>query len=265
MTLSRALRMRSFDLSLDGEGAPIRASGRVDGDSVLVLAIDAGTDKVDSQRVALSGPILLPTLVPLAVALTRDPKVGKHYVLPVFDPARMAPRDVRTRRSRRIALRRERQRGVRLDDRRAGTACCPTPCAPGDVAADSGGGFSGWIDEQGRIVETTQLGFDLRRMPYEVAFENWRNDSTRVDGHRRPRHPRDDGDRGEQANGQSTSTRCAFDCPGVSLGGFDLNGAAAAIVGDTLIVTSAARQRAGRRRRSSRIASATARTRCRSR
>ena len=43
--------------------------------------------KPDSQRVALTGPVLLPTLVPLAVALTRRRGSARHYVLPVFDPA----------------------------------------------------------------------------------------------------------------------------------------------------------------------------------
>ena len=45
------------------------------------------------------------------------------------------------------------------------------------VVTDTGAGaagFSGWIDEQGRVVQTSQLGFELRRLPYEVAFENWR-------------------------------------------------------------------------------------------
>src|SRR5215211_1880165 len=94
VVLSRAMRMRSFDLSVDTEGAPIRATGEVDGDSVLVLGIASGKDKPESQRIALSGPILLPTLVPLAIALGEGPKVGRHYVLPVFDPASMSPKDV---------------------------------------------------------------------------------------------------------------------------------------------------------------------------
>ena len=79
--LSRALHMRTFDFSLDGEGTPIHAGGRIDGDSVLVLAIGAGTDKADSQRVALSGPVFLPTLVPLAVAhhgATQGRKALRH-------------------------------------------------------------------------------------------------------------------------------------------------------------------------------------------
>jgi transglutaminase-like putative cysteine protease len=49
------------------------------------------------------------------------------------------------------------------------------------VAEASGGGaFSGWVDDQGRVLRTTQLGFGLERQPYEVAFENWRTDSTRL-------------------------------------------------------------------------------------
>ncbi len=34
--------------------------------------------------------------------------------------------------------------------------------------------FDGWVDAQGRIVESSQGGVTLRRMAYEMAFENWR-------------------------------------------------------------------------------------------
>ena len=50
VVLSRGLRVRRFELSLDTEGAPIRAGGRVEGDSVLVFALVAGGAKADSQR-----------------------------------------------------------------------------------------------------------------------------------------------------------------------------------------------------------------------
>ena len=36
------------------------------------------------------------------------------------------------------------------------------------------------MDDQGRVLRTTQLGFRLERQPYEVAFENWRTDSTHL-------------------------------------------------------------------------------------
>jgi transglutaminase-like putative cysteine protease len=179
VTLSRALRMRKFNLSIHAEGPAINATGTIDGDSVLVLSIASGTDKPETQRIALSGPILLPTLIPLAIALGDGPKVGRHYVLPVFDPSSMSPRDVG------LDVRAEslfvvddsavvdsatsRWRGVQPDTIRAW-----------QVTAQSKGGFSGWIDDQGRIMQTTQLGFELRRLPYEVAFSNWRSDAARA-------------------------------------------------------------------------------------
>lgn len=233
--LSRALHMRSFDFSLDGEGTPIRAAGRIDGDSVLVLAINAGTDKVDSQRVALSGPVFLPTLVPLAAAITARPKVGKHYVIPVFDPARLAPAEVR------IDVRAESLFVVNDSSAYDSTAArwhgvLPDTIRAWRLAADSGRGFSGWIDEQGRVVATSQLGFDLRRMPYEVAFENWRNDTSRV-------AITDDRDILETtaiaANKRMAKRVDALRVrlTGVALSGFDLNGERQRLLGDTLVVS----------------------------
>jgi hypothetical protein len=179
VTLSRALRLKDFDLALTTESGPVRADGTVEGDSVLLLRIASGSDTGRTSRIPLNGPILLPTLLPLAVALGEKPSVGKHYTLPVFDPATMAPKnvdlDVRAESlfvlddSAAFDSATKRWRGVHADSIHAW-----------QVSSSSNGGFSGWIDEQGRIVETTQLGLALRRLPYEVAFENWRADSGRT-------------------------------------------------------------------------------------
>src|SRR4029079_3580072 len=92
-TLSRALRLTSFDLSIESEGAPISATGTVEGDTALVLTMTSGNDKPEVRRIPLNGSLLVPTLVPIVVALVDQPKVGKRYVLPVFDPASMAPKE----------------------------------------------------------------------------------------------------------------------------------------------------------------------------
>jgi len=237
ITLSRAFHLIKFDLTIDAEGPPVRAAGRVEGDTVLVLGVGSGTGKTDSQRVALRGPILLPTLVPLAVALTERPKLGKHYVFPVFDPSTMTPRDVG------LDVRAEslfvvndsavfdssaaRWRGVLPDTIRAW-----------QVVAETAGGFSGWIDEQGRIVETTQLGFELRRLPYEVAFENWRADS----GHVAVSDDRDILETTAIAANVRMSTRVSsleLRLSGVSLAGFDLTGPHQRLTGNMLVVSQA--------------------------
>lgn len=179
VTLSRALRMTKFDIVSDTGGPQIQTDGVVEGDSVLILSIASGAAKPETRRVALAGPILSPTLVPLALALTDRPKIGKHYLLPVFDPSTMAPTniglDVRAESvfvvndSSAFDSTSKQWHGIQPDTVRAWR-----------IESPSTAGFSGWVDEQGRVVATTQHGLALVRLPYEVAFENWRNDSTHL-------------------------------------------------------------------------------------
>lgn len=233
VTLSRALRMRKFDLSIHADGPAINATGTVEGDSVLVLSIASGKDKPETQRIALSGPILLPTLIPLAIALGEGPKVGRHYVLPVFDPSSMSPRDVG------LDVRAEslfvvddsavvdsatsRWRGVTPDTIRAW-----------QVTAQSKGGFTGWIDDQGRIVQTTQLGLDLRRMPYEVAFTNWRADATRAVTSDRDILETTAIAANKRMNKRVDALRVRLS--NVDLSGYDLTGQRQQLSGDTLTI-----------------------------
>jgi Transglutaminase-like superfamily len=180
VTLSRSLRLSRFDLSLESDAAPSEMTGRVDGDSVLVIH-SAAKPRPDVSRLSIAGPILLPTLVPLVVALSEKPSIGKRYVLPVFDPTTKSSRNVGyTIRAESLFVLSDSAvldtmmipplwRGARPDTVRAW-----------EVVPDSGVsiGFSGWVDEQGRIVATSQLGLELRREPYELAFRNWQNDPT---------------------------------------------------------------------------------------
>ncbi len=235
VTLSRSLRLKKFDFSMETEGAPIFATGSVEGDSLLVLNVSSGREKPETQRVALAGPVLLPTLVPIAIALGEGAKVGKHYILPVFDPASMSVKDVGMdiraeslfviSDSAVIDSSTKRWRGVQPDTIRAW-----------QVTSESRGVFTGWIDEQGRIVQTTQLGFDLRRMPYELAFLNWRADTLRhlVSADRDILETTAIA-ANKRMDRQVDSIRLRLS--NVSLNGFDLNGQRQRLVGDTLIIS----------------------------
>lgn len=237
VTLTRAMRMTDFDFELLTESAPIVAKGQVSGDSLLLLSIASGNTKPDTQRVALTGPILLPTTVPLALALADVPKVGKHYEMPVFNPASMAANtvsfDVQAESSFVVNdsavfdSTSKRWRGIR-----------PMPIRAWQINGKSAAGFNGWIDEQGRIVETTQLGFVLRRLPYEIAFDNWRAD-------RRERAAGVPQDRdilettaiaaNKKLAGRVSALRVRLS--GASLTDFDLNGLRQHFSGDTLSIT----------------------------
>ena len=178
--LTRGLRVISFTIDVDAELSPIKASGRVIGDTLLEYGIrGAPGQPVDTQRVKLTGPILLPTLVPLAVALGERPHAGAAYTLPVFDPSSMSSRNVRVsvqaesvfviQDSSIFEPAKARWKGSRPDTIRAWKL---------STDATGAAGFNGWVDEQGRVVLAQQLlGLTLERRPYEVAFENWKADA----------------------------------------------------------------------------------------
>ena len=234
VTLSRGLRVRQFDVAINTEGAPLRAAGRVDGDTVLIFSMTSGGEKPDSQRIALAGPVLLPTLVPLAVALTEPPKIGKHYVMPVLNPATMQTKnvgfDIRAESSFVVNdsavfdTVTSRWRGVLPATIRGWQV----------VARDSGLSFSGWIDDQGRIIETSQLGFVLRRLPYEVAFENWRSESTLSIGADRDILETTAIGANKRMGASLEAIRLRLS--GVSLNGFNVDGDQQRLSGDTLTV-----------------------------
>lgn len=235
VTLSRSLRVRAFDVTVEAEGPPVHAVGNVHGDSALDLAISSGGGAAETQHIPLSGPILLPTLLPLAVALGEQPKVGKRYVLPVFDPSTMKPHDVS------MDIRAESLFVVNdssVYDSTAGRwrGTQPDTLHAWQVAGEGSGAFSGWIDEQGRIVQTQQLGFTLHRLPYEVAFENWRIESARDTS---VTADRDILEISAIAANKRLDRRVAdlrVRLTNVDLTGFDLQGGRQRLVGDTLLI-----------------------------
>ena len=199
--------------------------------------------KPDTQRLRLNGPILLPTLVPLAVALEDKPRVGKSYVLPVFDAASLAPKDVR------LEIEAESLFVVNdssVFDSTSGIwkGVLPDTIRAWQIVSQSGGGFGGWVDEQGRLVASNQLGFRLQRRPYEVAFENWRRESdTTKSGSvaKKSAVPRDRDVLETTAIAankrlKSTLTELRVRVGGVALNGFDLQGGRQRLLGDTLVV-----------------------------
>ncbi|MES2180065.1 MAG: transglutaminase-like domain-containing protein [Gemmatimonadota bacterium] len=241
--LSRALRVSSFTVDIDAGLTPMKATGTVLGDSILLLALRGVVGQVaDTQRIRLSGPILLPTLVPLAVALGETPKVGANYTLPLFDITSMAPKEVR------INVQAESlfvlQDSSVFDTPSARwVGALPDTVRAWRLASDTSGGattgFSGWVDHQGRVVLTNQLlGLTLERRPYEVAFENWR-----IDGAKRGNSVSADEDIYETTAISANKTirkdleELKVRLTGVDLGSFDVKGYRQRLRGDTLTIT----------------------------
>jgi hypothetical protein len=239
VVLSRALALRTFDVQADAAGTPMRVTGRTEGDSAVVFVMDVPGQAADTQRVPVRGPVLVPALAPLAVALGETPKLHKTYRLPTFDPQQMQSRD--------LALTVLAESVFVMDDsarfdaaaRRWTSARTDTVRAWHVVSSDFTG-FDGWVDAQGRVVLATQAaGITLRRMAYELAFENWRiaRDAATATG---SGATRDILENTAISAGVSltaaTLPRLRVRLTGVSLAGFDLDGGRQSLRGDTLLV-----------------------------
>lgn len=240
--LTRTLRLRTFDVAVEADQGPVRVQGEVFGDTALRLDLRMADGAPDTARLRLNGPILLPNLVPLAVALEDQLSVGKSYVLPLFDPTSSQSKDVR------IEITAESLFVVNdssMFDSTSGrwVGVLPDTVRGWQLSGDAGSGIGGWVDAQGRLLATTQMGFQLRRLPYEVAFENWRRDSEATGGGGARATAavakRDVLETTAIASNKRFGTalsRLRVRLGGVSLRGFDLHGGRQRLVGDTLSV-----------------------------
>ncbi len=238
VNLTRGFRVRDFTFDLTAGAGPIKASGQVDGDSVVTLIVRAGSAKPDTQRFQVEGPVLLPNLIPLAVALGSTPSVGQTVTLPVLDPVAMSARPLTLTIDAETLFVVHDSATVDTAAGRWLGALADTVRAWHVVPSGSTTFQPAWVDEQGRVVESTQFGsLVLRRMPYELAFENWRLES------RRGAPVTNDRDILE-TTAIAAKKRVTRDMPrlrvrlrGVDLTGFDLDGGRQRLRGDTLTVT----------------------------
>jgi hypothetical protein len=237
VTLSRGLHIRDFALETHAAGSPEEIGGRVEGDSVVVVGARRGLAPADTQRVRIEGPVLLPSLLPLALALGERPQVGKSYDLPVFDPRALT--------ARQLSLPVDAESLFVIADSavfdstaRRWVGVLPDTVRAWHVTSRDPAGFVGWVDELGRLVEGAQIaGLTIKRMPHEVAFENWRTGAALAGG--------DASDstlqRASAADAGITPgrplTRMVVRLRGADLRGYELLGGRQRVAGDTVLVT----------------------------
>jgi transglutaminase-like putative cysteine protease len=85
------LHLRTFSSRLSGEAGGYFLEGSVEGDSLLILSLTVPpATEPDRYQLAISGAILLPEAVPLAVALSAPMTIGREEEVHVFDPVRLS-------------------------------------------------------------------------------------------------------------------------------------------------------------------------------
>ncbi|MGD2135836.1 MAG: transglutaminase-like domain-containing protein [Gemmatimonadales bacterium] len=172
--LTRALRLTDFTASLQSDEVEFAVTGAVSGDTVLEVEI-ASADNVQSHRVPLDEPIILPGLLPLNLAFGGELAVGETYAVRMFDPLQLSARDVN------VAVVAEStfivpDSATFVDDDIMWIPARWDTLHAWQVRQDAGGmTVEAWIDDRGQIVEaTTPVGFTMERTAFEIAFENFR-------------------------------------------------------------------------------------------
>ena len=168
--LSRTFRLKDFESSIITNSLNIKTTGKIEGDS-MIFSLSSNDRPPTIRTIRLDGPVLLPQLVPLAIALTDRPSVGKEYTFPVFDPSRQTVVQVKsTVHAESTFILAD---TAALDSTtRVWKGVRDVPVLAWRVTS-SPGGFNGWLDETGHVIRTTELGSDVMRTTFEQSFENW--------------------------------------------------------------------------------------------
>jgi hypothetical protein len=168
--LTRTFKLKDFEWSVITDAVNLKATGRVEGDS-LIYSLSNNDRPPTTGTLKLDGPVLLPNLVPFAVALMDEPRVGRKYTFPVFDPARQAivPVKAEIQKESTFVL----SDSSVLDSASYMWKSIRQVPLKAWLVSSSPGGFNGWLDETGHIVQTRELDADVSRSTIEEAFENW--------------------------------------------------------------------------------------------
>ncbi|HSJ06767.1 MAG TPA: transglutaminase-like domain-containing protein [Longimicrobiales bacterium] len=233
--LGESLDLRSFQFSLDSEIGRYGVDGSMEGDSVLVLVLDAG-GAPDRSRVRAAGGILLDAALSLRMAASGALRRGNTFTVTVFDPSTLAGRDVVVRvRDRETIVVAD---SARFEDGRWVVSVLDT-VPVWRVEQEFGGvAVTNWVDEDGQIVRAeSPLGFTIERTHYELARQEWRAAQSRplAEGY------------GALIEGTAISSnadlsdveerpRLAVRLRDVDLAGFELDGGRQSLRGDTLVV-----------------------------
>lgn len=176
ITLSRALALRTFEVGVEAADGPRNVFGTAEGDSVIHTITSLSGEPVDSQRVVVDGPVLMPTLVPVVAMLLEEPQVGNTITVPEFDPFALEARDVRLRFAAESLFTLVDSATLDASGEMFVPALLDTVRAWKLVREESPDANDyKWVDAQGRVVVSSEPdGIMLRRIAYEIAFENWR-------------------------------------------------------------------------------------------
>jgi hypothetical protein len=169
---SPSLKLLRFQLD-EQSGSNVRTvHGTIEGDSVLLLVTHAG-ERETRERIKLDHPLLPTSAVPLALVLSRPPRVGRVYDFATLDPVEMRPRPVRLRVTADSTMVFADSSSLHEASGRWMPARNVTVRA-WKIEQEPFGPLTAWVDEQGRVMDRAlESGWHEHRTAYEIAYLNW--------------------------------------------------------------------------------------------
>lgn len=172
---TRGMRLRDFLIRASGDLAPFQIRGVMQEGEEKTLRVTTeqqGARPITQEAIA-SAPVFIPTVAPLPLLLSREPKLGDTVRVAMFDPMSRGLRNVTLRveadslfliadsatfdstANRWVKARQDSVRGWRITHR--------------------GSPITAWVDRAGRLVAASEPGgISMVRTAFEMAFVNWR-------------------------------------------------------------------------------------------
>ena len=174
--LSRGLALHGIRVVRTSGADSARIDATAESDSIM--RVHSGTDGTAAMWVRHDMPAFVPSIVPMVATLREAPRVGATSAFPIID--------VDSGVARQLVLRIAAESLFTLADSAAYDAASArwlaahrdTVRAWRFTGEGRDSSFDAWIDAQGQVVESRAPGgLRLRRTAYELAFENWRQES----------------------------------------------------------------------------------------
>jgi hypothetical protein len=171
---TRGMRLHDFTVRTSGDlpGFQIRGVMQEGENRTLRITTEQDGSGPITQEAIANGPVFIPTMAPLSLLLSKDPKIGDSVRVALFDPMSRGVKDVTLRieadslfliadsaafdstSNRWVKARQDSIRGWRITRK--------------------GAPLTAWVDRAGRLIAASEPGgLTMIRTAFEIAFANW--------------------------------------------------------------------------------------------
>ena len=173
---TRGMRLNDFMIRASGDLNPFQIRGVMqEGESkTLRITTEHKGERPITQEAIAEAPVFVPTVAPLPLLLTREPKIGDTVRVSLFDPM---SRGLKT-----VTLHIEADSlflivdSASFDSTANRWVKAHQDSVRGWRITRAGSPLTAWVDKAGRLVAASEPGgIRMVRTAYELAFENFKN------------------------------------------------------------------------------------------